>query len=124
MNQNYSNLPLEKKSSDESTLQAFDVYNTRPLEINKSALDAIKGFFEGKKFQPVAAESIAIIILKQAKKDGYNAMQILDNLKGLNEIEISSIVTELLNYNRLKTSSLGYAQEFTPIFDIQRNVMV
>ena len=124
MNQNYSNLPLEKQSNSESTLQAFDTYSTKPLEINMSALDAVKGFFESRKFEPVAAESIAILICKQAKKDGYNPMQILDTLKGLADVELSSIVTELLNYNRFKTSSLGYAQQFSPNPDVQRNVMV
>ena len=51
-------------------------------------------------------------------------MQILDTLKGLNDVEISGLVAELLNYNRVKTSSLGYAQTFQTNAEVSRNILV
>ena len=53
----------------------------------------------------------------------YNRMQILDTLKGLNNVELSALVSEILNYNRFKSSSLGYARGFTPNPEIQRNII-
>ena len=81
------------------------------------------GFFENKGFQQASAESTAVVIMKQAKLDGYNPMTILDTLKGLESVEISALVGEILNYNRLKTSLLGYANQFTPSPEITRNIV-
>jgi hypothetical protein len=118
----YSNLPATKSTAD-ATVQAFDNYYAQPLELSASVLAAMTGFFTSRKFDLVAAESVAVIIMKQAKKDGYNPMQILDTLRGLESVEISALVSEILNYNRVKTSFLGYARGFTPHFEVQRNVV-
>ena len=117
----YSNVP--QPSSKNSTIQVLDAYYSKPFELDSSTFDAMVGFFENKGFQANSAESIAVIIMKQAKLDGYNPMQILDTLKGLDSVEISALVGEILNYNRLKTSFLGYANQFTPIYEITRNIV-
>lgn len=118
----YSNIP-PNRTAVESTVQAFDNFYTQPLELNAGVLDAMKGFFTKRGFESVAAESIAVVIMKQAKKDNYNPMQILDTLKGLDSVEISALVSEILNYNRVKTSFLGYARQFTPNQEVQRNIL-
>lgn len=110
-------------SQDELTLKAFDSFYSAPIEIDATVLAAMKGFFTNKGFQDVAAESIASTIIVQAKQDGYNPMEILDTLKSLQEVELSAIVSEILNYNRLKTSSLGYAQPFLTNPEVARNII-
>lgn len=122
MNQNYSNIPLE--SSQDKTVQAYDSYNTSPIEISSSVLAAMKGYFTNRSFGEVAAESIAVTIIRQAKQDNYNPMQILDTLKGLDDVQLSGLVSEILNYNRFKTSSLGYAPKLQPNPVIQRNIIL
>lgn len=119
----YSNLPLEPSSAKSSTVQSFDAYYSTPIEIDSTILSAMKSYFEVRGFDKSASESISIIIIRQAKQDGYNPMQILDTLKGLNDVEISGLVAELLNYNRVKTSSLGYAQPFQTNAEISRNIL-
>ena len=122
MNQNYSNVPVIK--SQDSTVQAFDSYMSMPVEINSSVLAAMKGYFTHRSFGEVAAESIAITIIRQAKSDGYNPMQILDTLKGLDDVQLSGLVSEILNYNRFKTSSLGYANTADINPEISRNIIL
>jgi hypothetical protein len=51
------------------------------------------------------------VLLQQAKLDNVNVFDLLDTLKGLTEVQLSAVVTEVLNYNRQKTSTLGYRQE-------------
>lgn len=118
----YSNLPQSTTAKDE-TVQFFDAYYSKPLELNANTFNAMKGFFTSRDFDNAAAESITIIIMKQAKIDGYNPMQILDTLKGLDTVEISALVAEILNYNRFKTSFLGYARDFAPNYDVKRNII-
>jgi hypothetical protein len=121
MNNNYSNVPLS--TTQDQTVQAFDSFYSQPIEINATTLAAMKGYFTSRNFGEVSAESIAVTIIRQAKQDGYNPMQILDTLRGLDDIELSGLVSEILNYNRFKSSSLGYAQKFQPNPEIQRNIL-
>ena len=116
----YSNIPANNKS--DATIKAFDAYYSQPLELSAGTYTAMKGFFTKRGFEDTAADSIAVILMKQAKKDGYNPMQILDTLKGLDNIEISALVSEILNYNRFKTSFLGYALAFNPNEEVRRNI--
>lgn len=118
----YSNLPLQTPN-DSAIVQAYDAYYNKPFEVNANVLDAMRGFFELRKFDTIAAESISVIILKQAKADGYNPMVILDTLKGLDDVELSALVSEILNYNRIKTSFLGYSSKFAPNAEVLRNIL-
>ena len=122
----YNNIPrsdIEKKSSSDGTTKFFDSYYQVPVEINNTTLIAIQGFFETKGWGPVAAESVAIIITVQAKKDKLNPFQILDTLKGLNDVQLSALVGEILNYNRFKTSSLGINSISSPAEEPRRNIL-
>jgi hypothetical protein len=121
----YTNIPTKTNSdSGNSTVQAFDAYYTKPLEIKVSTINGMTGFFESKGFDKISAETISVAIIKQAKQDGANPMEILDTLIGLDKVEISAVVAEILNYNRYKTSFLGYAQEFSPVEEVNRNVVI
>jgi hypothetical protein len=117
----YSNIPVSV--TENQTVQAFDNYYSQPIEVNASVLAAITGYFTSKGFGQVASESIAVIIISQSKKDGYNPMRILDTLRGLNDVDLSALVSEILNYNRFKTSSLGFAQTIVPNSEVYRNIV-
>jgi hypothetical protein len=120
----YNNVPNQKAASNsDQTIQAFDQYYQTPIELNNNELVAMTGFFEKRGFEINAAESTALVILQQAKKDGFNAMQVMDTLSGLTPVEISSLVAEILNYNRFKTSSLGTAQYYAPSEEVTRNIL-
>jgi hypothetical protein len=117
----YSNIPTSVTANQ--TVQAFDNYYSQPLDIDASTLAAITGYFTSKGFGQVASESIAVIIISQSKRDGYNPMRILDTLRGLNSVDLSALVSEILNYNRFKTSSLGFAQTIVPNSEVYRNIV-
>lgn len=119
---NYSNIP-QTSTAQNTTVQAFNNFQSAPVELNATVLAAMKGYFTNRKFGEVAAEAIAITIMTQAQHDGYNPMQILDTLKGLNDTELSGLVSEILNYNRYKSSSLGYAQTFSTNIEIKRSII-
>jgi hypothetical protein len=120
----FNNIPVnDTTSSDSSTIKFFNQYYQVPVELNSNSLVAMKGFFEKRGFGANAAESTSIIILAQAKRDNLNEFQILDTLIGLDDIQISALVGEILNYNRFKTSSLGIAFNSVPADEIQRNIL-
>lgn len=121
---NYNNIPQQRlESNSDLTVKVFDQYYQAPIDINNNELTAMIGFFESRGFGKDAAESTAIVILKQAKKDKYNPMQILNTLSGLDNVEISGLVAEILNYNRFKTSSLGVSELYAPADAVVRNIL-
>jgi hypothetical protein len=119
----YSNLPTNNTPAN-STVQAFDAYYSQPLELDASTYTAMVSFFTSRGFEKPASENIAVIIMKQAKIDNFNPMVILDTLRGLDSVEMSAFVSEIINYNRFKTSFLGYALNFTPNDNVIRNVEI
>jgi len=120
---NVPKAPASSASSSDQTVQAFDQYYQTPIALNNNDLVAMTGFFEKRGFGVDSAESTALVILQQAKKDGFSAMQVMDTLSGLNPVEISALVAEILNYNRFKTSSLGTSQNYAPSSEVTRNII-
>jgi hypothetical protein len=118
----YSNLPSTDVVSNQM-VKAFDAYTNKSLELDTNTLTAMKGFFTSRGFENSSAESISVIIIKQAKADNLNPITILDTLKGLDDVEISALIAEILNYNRIKSSFLGYARQFNTSSEIKRNIL-
>ena len=118
----YTNLP-STPSTTNATVQAFDAYYTKPLELDAGIYTAMKSFFTSKGFEDNSADNIAVLIIKESKINGLNPMKVVDSLRGLDNVEISTLVNEIINYNRFKTSFLGYATAFTANPTISRNIV-
>jgi hypothetical protein len=109
----YTNIPKVKNAdSADSTKNTINNFYSVDLPIDASTFDAIKGFFEGNGFSKVSSETIAYTILYQAYIDGYNPMQVLENIQGLSGVQLNALVTEILNFNRFKTSFLGLSVSY------------
>lgn len=123
MKSSFTNLPPKQiTNSDYKSVQAYDSYFLSPLELDAGTLDSMRSFFTSRGFDRVSAESISVIMIKQAKRDNFNPLQLLDTLGGLTDIEISNVVSEIINYNRYKTSFLGYSPQFISNEEISRNI--
>lgn len=122
MRSNYTNLP--SKADKNATVKAFEGYQNLPIGIDPTVFAAVSGFFSTRGFSEVAGELLAETIIVQARTDGYNPMQILDTLRGLTDVDLSGLVAEVLNYNRYKSSSLGYAAKTMTHPEIERNLVV
>ena len=120
----YSNIPHSgSASSSDSTIEFFNNYYDRPIDVDNNVLISAKSFFEKRGFGKSAAETVAGIVLSQAKKDNLNPLQILDTLANLDNVQISGLVAEILNYNRFKTSNLGIFIKPLPSDEVQRNIL-
>jgi hypothetical protein len=122
----YNNIPQPAKIQDSSqeTLKIFDAYTTAPLNVDSATFDAMSGYFVSRGFGEDSARSMSYIIIKQALLDNYKPFQLIETMKGLTDVEISGLITEILNYNRFKTSSLGTASPFVPADEVSRNIVV
>jgi len=104
-----SNLPAQVQSTDsaEKTKNFFDGYYDEGIAFSSSEIDAATGFFKSKGFEESAAVAVAAVLLREAKKENLKVFELIDALKNLDEIDLSSTVREVLNYNRLRISTLG-----------------
>ena len=120
-----TNLPRKPDSRDSSTVvkRYFKTYYGKELAFPSNDVDAVIGFLENKGFDKSAALSTGTILLKQAKLDGIKVFELLDTLKGLDKLQLSYTVTQVLNFNRQKISTLGYRVTDTSKPTESRNIM-
>ena len=121
-----SNLPIQpiQKGSDKEVNLYFDRYFTKPINISSNDLDTVVAFFESRNFDNSAATSVAIVLLQQAKLDNIKVYKLLETLKGLKDLQLSVVVAEVLNYNRKRTSTLGFKREVTADKIERRNIII
>ena len=102
-----SSLPTTPKTNDKNVTEFFDNYFTEKLSFPTNEVDAVIGFFQKRGFDESSSISTATILLNQAKLDNVKVFELLDTLKGLEEVQISAVVAEVVNLNRPKTSVVG-----------------
>jgi len=109
------NLPIIKgKDSSEKVRKFFDRYFLHEITFPAEQIDAVVGFFLKRDFDELAAKSVAIVLLTQSRLENINVFKILETLKGLTDLQLSGVVSEILNAYREKTSSIGFKD---PIID-------
>jgi hypothetical protein len=102
---------IKPADSADKTRLLFDRYFTKQISYPSNQVDAVVGFFRKRGFDELAATGVAGVLLQQAKIDNVNVFTLLDDLKGLDKIKLSNLVTAILNANRSKISKLGYRGE-------------
>lgn len=103
------NLPeREVNDSSEEVRNFFDKFFLHQISFPSNQIDAVLGFFLKRGFDEQAARSTAIVLLNQARLENLNPLQLLDSLKGYTDVQLSQIVTEVLNTYRDRRSALGY----------------
>lgn len=118
----YGNLPPSPIGNN-STVGAMDNFYSKPVSIDPTTYSMITGFFQSRGFGVAASETTAVTLIKQAQIDGYNPINVLDSLNGLNDVVLDNIIAEILNYNRFKTSFLGNATNFSAFEPVARTIL-
>ena len=104
-----TNLPAKQfNDSAAGTKLFFDSYGKEPLEFSAADVNAATVFFQKFGFDEDASLVTATTLLKQAKLEGLPLFELLDGLKDLETLQISALVSEILNNNRVPTSTLGF----------------
>ena len=104
-----TNLPnTQKPDSSNEVKQFYNQYYTGFINFPSNEVDAVIGFFQSRGFEKTSAIAVGTAILQQAKIDEVNVFELIDTLKKQDTVQLSNVVTEILNYNRQKISTLGY----------------
>jgi hypothetical protein len=111
------------RNTDQPVRDFFDRYYQSRVEYAASEVDSVIGFFDKRGFGEASSSSISATLLQQAKRDGVSTFKLLDTLKGLNDAQLSALVTEMLNFSRIKSSVLGYKDPNTTNYFEARNII-
>ena len=119
-----SGFPAETATED--ALVYFNNYysNNNTVSYLQNEVDAVIGYFLKRGFEKVAAVNTAGVLLEQSKRDSVPVFKLIDTLKGINDVQLSNIVAQIINANRRKTSSVGYRQQSENLLFDQRNIIV
>lgn len=118
-----SNLP-QKTSNSAEIKQFFDKFYVNQVTFPSDDIDATVGFFQRRGFDLSSARTVAIVLLNQAKVDNIPVFQLLDSLKVIPTMQLSSVVAQILNAYREKTSLIGYRVKVTDNSYEKRNILV
>jgi len=120
----YTNLPPKESDSLNQTIQKLTTSNYETeYEMNPTDYDACIAFFVKRGFKRASAETTAYVILAQAKIDSISPQEILDKLNKASEIQLSELITLILNANRYKSSRLGVRQTLATKELVSRNIL-
>mgnify|MGYP001024466616 FL=1 len=119
-----SNIPKQNNDSNQPVKEFFNEYFNETIAFPSNDVDAVVGYFESRGFDRTASISTATVILQQAKIDGVKVFELIDTLQGMDKVQLSYIVTEILNHNRSNTSSLGYKVKTENSLSEKRNIVV
>jgi hypothetical protein len=119
----YTNLPQKEKDRLQKTIDSLrQTQYVEPFQFNANDYDATVGFFVKRGFDRQPAEETAYVILQQAKIDSVPVTQILDVLTDATPVQLSELITVVLNANRYKTSRLGVRNTRTSKDTVSRNI--
>jgi hypothetical protein len=112
-----------KQDSAYETKEFFDKYFVESISYPSNQVDAVVGFFEKRGFEKSVAISVASVFLQQAKVDNINVFELLDTLKGIDGRQLSTVVTQVLNLNRSRISTLGFRNTEKVVPEEVRNIL-
>ena len=120
----FTNLPPKDKDELQKTVDELvqNQYQEK-FQFNAGEFDAAIAFFVKRGFNRVSAESIAYIILRQAKIDSISPQSLLDKVTYASPAQLSELITIVLNSNRYKSSRLGVRQTLNTKDTVYRNIL-
>ena len=120
----YTNLPPKQKDDLDKTIEKLTTTNYETeYQFNVGEYDTTVGFFVKRGFSRTAAESTAYVILSQAKIDNIKPHALLDKLTEASPVQLSELITIILNANRYKSSRLGVRQTLATVETVSRNII-
>lgn len=106
-----SSLPNLKMESVSTLTKLFNRQENNQIPYKASEVDSVVGYFLKRGFERIAAVNTALILLQNAGQDKIPVYELLDTLKGINDVQLSQIVTSILNASRSSSSQIGYKFE-------------
>ena len=106
------------------TVRIFDRFYNFELSVPVNEYDAVYSFFASLTNNRESAENLAYSIFRISNINDVPAMELLEQFRGKNQIEITALVAYYLNEVRSSATLLGVQAQVQPNFYTARNVQI
>jgi hypothetical protein len=119
-----SNLPKPViNDSGERTQTFFNGYFDQTVNIQATEWEIVRGFFlEFTNNDQEAATALAEATITSALANEVMPVSVIEEIKGLTDLEIDSVLATLFNTTRRNTSLLGFRQPTKTNKFVERNI--
>lgn len=114
---NYPNPKLDQ------TVQIFNNFYNLGFAVNGEEYDLVYSYFKSVFKDDLAAKNFTLNVFEIADKTGKNALTLLSELQGQDQIQISSTLAYYLNNQRSNATLLGVSSVLTPNYYAARNAL-
>lgn len=118
-----SSIPTTATDQSNNTNRLVNRYYNQEVYYTASEVNAVVGYFEKRGFDQVAAVNTAALILQAAGQERTPVFELIDTLKGIDDVQLSNVIAQILNLNRSSCSSVGYRISSNELYE-QRNIIV
>lgn len=105
------------------TVQIFNDFYKFKLEVDTNSYDVVLSYFKSVFGNTRAAENFTVNFFQIAQNSGTDINDLLQEISGKDQIELTSTFSYYLNNLRSNSTLLGVSKPVTPNFYAARNVL-
>jgi len=110
--------------NQDTTVYLIDNFYNFELNVDAALYDAVLSYFRTIFTDNLTAENFALNIFRISEATGTNVLEILDSVRGQEQIELTATFSYYLNNLRSNTTLLGVNAVTQPAYYAARNVVV
>lgn len=114
---------LDSRNALDDTVRIFDDFYQFDLVINGAEYDIAFTFFESINDNRQISENFTVYLFRISQITGIPIIDLIQNMRGLNKIDINKIMAYYLNSFKSKSSLYGVAQLPLPVQSVARNIV-
>jgi len=113
-----------QQESIDRTIKIFDSFYNINLTVPTNQYDVVRSYFVGVCANKQIAENFTAFFFRVAQESGEDALELLQNIKGKNKLELNQTMAYYMNSFKSKVSLYGIAVIPKPVFPVARNVVL
>ena len=107
----------------DTTVKIFDRFYLYETEVDSNEYDAVNSYFLSVFRTKQAADNFSVTLFRIADETGIPVLTLLNQIAGLNDIELTAAMAYYLNGLRSPATLLGILEPVTPNYYTARNVL-
>lgn len=106
-----------------SVTKIYDKFYELDIVVNSNEWDTVHSYFKKIMNDDDIANNFSTIVFRLARDNNLKPVQILEEIKGVNGMELSLTMSHLFNNDRSNTVLIGVSNVITPNYYAARNVI-
>jgi hypothetical protein len=114
---------IDSKIGLDQTVLIFDSFYAVDLVVNSNEYDIVLSYFKSVCSTNTIAQNFTAFLFRIAQETNISTLTLLDNIQGLNKLDMNRTIAYYMNSFKSKTSLYGISSVPTPNQPVARNVV-